>query len=76
MEKSKNPTVLVASIGLMPYQRKRSVGDVVYAPRVRQAGEALSADNSLWDQPVYTPPVDAFIRPGANDHLKYRSKGH
>lgn len=76
MKKPTNPTVLVASIGLTPSQRKRSVGDVVYTPRVRQAGEALPQQNSLWSQPRYIPPADAFVRPGANDHLQYSSKGY
>ena len=76
MKTPANPTVLLATPGLTPSQRKRSFGDVVYVPRSRQAGEALPAQTSVWKQPDYTPPPEPHVRPGANDHMRYRSKGY
>ena len=71
-----NPTILLPTPGLTPSQRKRSFGDVVYTPRTRQAGEAMPPTISIWEQPRYTPPPDPHVRPGANDHMRYRSKGY
>ena len=30
---------------------------------------------SVWEQPTYVPPKAALFRPGADDHLKHKSKG-
>ena len=33
------------------------------------------ATNSLWAQPVYVSPKAEYVRLGANDFLKYKSRG-
>ena len=30
---------------------------------------------SVWERPAYVPPKAALFRPGADDHLKIKSKG-
>jgi hypothetical protein len=43
--------------------------------RQKLPGEAEPATISIWRQPVYQPPQMATPRPGADDHLKVRSRG-
>lgn len=43
--------------------------------RQKLPGEAEPATISIWKQPVYKPQQMDTPRPGANDHLKVRSKG-
>jgi hypothetical protein len=44
-----------------------------WSPRKRDENEALPPTISFWDQPVYQPPKDEFIRPGALDFKKIKS---
>ena len=46
-----------------------------WSPREKLPGEAEPPAISIWRQPVYQPPTMATPRPGADDHLKVRSKG-
>ena len=43
--------------------------------REKLPGEAEPSTISIWKQPVYKPQQMDTPRPGANDHLKVRSKG-
>ena len=43
--------------------------------RQKLIGEAEPPTISIWKQPVYKPPQMATPRPGADDHLKVRSRG-
>lgn len=31
---------------------------------------------SIWEQPIYVPTKNEYVRPGADDHLKFKSKGY
>ena len=46
-----------------------------YTPRQRDEHEALPPSISLWQQPVYVPHSMEPIRGGANDFLRYKSRG-
>lgn len=42
--------------------------------RPKEENEALPNSISLWSQPVYQPPKDEYVRPGALDFKKVKSK--
>jgi len=42
--------------------------------RPRVENEALSNAINIWNQPVYQPPKNEFVRPGALDFKKVKSK--
>lgn len=46
-----------------------------HVPRKRHNCEALPATYNLLKAPKYKPPPTQSVRPGADDHLKYKSKG-
>jgi hypothetical protein len=48
---------------------------VGFVPMPRAPDVVPPATNSLWAQPVYTPPKNEYVRPGAEDHLRYKSRG-
>jgi len=45
-----------------------------WTPRIREEHEALPPTRSFWDQPVYTPPKNEYVRPGALDFKRIKSK--
>lgn len=45
-----------------------------WTPRIREANEALPPTLSFWDQPVYTPPKNEYVRAGALDFKRIKSK--
>lgn len=46
-----------------------------YTAKVRQNCEALPNTYNLLKAPKYKPPPTQSVRPGADDHLKYKSRG-
>lgn len=42
--------------------------------RQKAENEALSNSINIWAQPVYQPPKDGYVRPGALDFKKVQSK--
>jgi hypothetical protein len=42
--------------------------------RERVQNEALANSINIWAQPVYQPPKDEYVRPGALDHKRIKSK--
>ena len=46
-----------------------------YKPSDKDPDAVPPATNSLWAQPVYVSPKAEYVRPGANDFLKYKSRG-
>ena len=45
-----------------------------WVPRERAENEALPPTSNIWNRPVYQPPEDTYIRPGAMDFKKIKSK--
>lgn len=46
-----------------------------YVPMPRDANTALPPTINIWAQPVYVPPKSDYVRPGAEDFLRCKSKG-
>jgi hypothetical protein len=46
-----------------------------YKPSDKDPDAVPPATNSLWAQPVYKPDTTSYVRPGADDHLKIKSRG-
>lgn len=46
-----------------------------YTAKVRQNCEALPNTYNLLKAPKYKPPPTQSVRPGADDHLKHKSRG-
>ena len=47
-----------------------------FKPTVKDPDAVLPPTISLWSQPVYKGENLTPVRPGAEDHLKFKSKGH
>ena len=46
-----------------------------FVPSRRDPDAVPPATNSLWSQPIYKPDNSGYVRPGADDHLKIKSRG-
>ena len=45
-----------------------------YVKRERDPNEALPSTMSIWERPVYKPQ-EGYVRLGANDHQRIKSRG-
>jgi hypothetical protein len=45
-----------------------------WTPRYRAENEALPPTLSIWDRPVYQSPKQEYVRHGAMDFMKVKSK--
>ncbi len=55
--------------------KRRHRATVGYVPMPREPHTALPPTISVWAQPVYVPPKGEYVRPGAEDFLRYKSRG-
>ena len=46
-----------------------------YVPLVKQPNAAPPPQMSIWERDQYEPPKEEYVRPGADDHLKIKSRG-
>jgi hypothetical protein len=46
-----------------------------FVPSVKLPNAALPPSISIWEHPVYKPDNSGYVRPGADDHLKIKSRG-
>ena len=46
-----------------------------YGPLPKDPNAALPPTISIWEQPTYVPPKQEYVRPGAEDFLRYKSRG-
>lgn len=46
-----------------------------FVPSVKDPDAVPPPTISLWEQPVYVSPKNEYVRPGADDHLKFKSRG-
>ena len=56
-------------------QRKRNRPSSVYVPVERDPDLVPAPALSVWQQPVYVAEKVQPMRPGADDHLKFKSAG-
>ena len=56
-------------------QRKRDRPSSVYVPTERDPSLVPAPAMSVWKQPVYVAEKVQPMRPGADDHLKFKSAG-
>ena len=47
-----------------------------FVPSVKDPNAVLPPSISIWKQPVYKSAPAAYMRPGADDHLKFKSVGN
>ena len=55
--------------------KRRHRATTGYVPVPKDPNAALPPTISIWAQPVYTPPKQEYVRPGAEDFLRYKSRG-
>jgi hypothetical protein len=67
-----NPHNTLESFGTSKRKHRATVG---FVPMPRSPDTVPPATNSLWAQPVYTPPKNEYVRLGANDFLTIKSRG-
>ena len=46
-----------------------------FVPSVKDPNAVPPPSMSIWEQPVYKSPAPAYVRPGANDFLRCKSRG-
>ena len=56
--------------------RRKNRPSSVYVPVERDPSLVPAPALSIWKQPVYKGENLTPVRPGAEDHLKFKSKGH
>jgi hypothetical protein len=47
-----------------------------YVPTERDPSLVPAPAMNLWEYPVYVSPKNEYVRPGADDHLKFKSVGN
>jgi len=47
-----------------------------YVPVERDPSLVPAPTISIWNQPTYKPAPAEYVRPGADDHLKFKSVGN
>lgn len=70
---TRNPQVFSAPTNTLSQEARKNLGK--YVKRVPMLGETPPARNSIWDQPVYVPPVTRQIREGSEIAFAILSKG-
>jgi len=55
--------------------KKKDRAPTVFVPSKRDPGAVKAPEMNLWERPTYVPDNNQYTRPGANDHLKFKSKG-
>jgi len=55
--------------------KRRHRATAGYVPVPREPHTALPPSTNLWEQPVYVPPKGEYVRPGAEDFLRCKSRG-
>ena len=55
--------------------KRKHRATVGFVPMPRAPDVVPPTTNSLWAQPVYVPPKNEYVRPGANDFLTIKSRG-
>jgi hypothetical protein len=55
--------------------KRRHRATVGYVPLPKDPNAALPPTISVWAQPVYVPPKSEYVRPGAEDFLRCKSRG-
>jgi hypothetical protein len=46
-----------------------------FVPSVKAPNAAPPPQMNLWERGVYKPDSSGYVRPGANDHLRIKSRG-
>ena len=46
-----------------------------FVPSIKHPDAVPPPTMSLWEQPVYVPPKQGYMRPGAEDFLRCKSRG-
>ena len=56
-------------------QKKKDRAPSVFVPSKRDPEAVPAPAINIWKQPVYVPEKQGYQRPGAEDFLKYKSRG-
>jgi len=70
-----NPKATLESFSNTTGDKAQAKERTGFVPSKRDPDAVPPATNSLWAQPVYVSPKTEYVRPGANDFLKYKSRG-
>lgn len=55
--------------------KKKDRAPTVFVPSVRDPDAVPPPEMNLWERPLYVPETVQPMRPGADDHMKFKSKG-
>ena len=57
-------------------QQKKDRAPTVFVPSVRDPNAVRAPQMSIWERPKYVPENVQPMRRGADDHMKFKSKGY
>lgn len=70
-----NPPSTLASFNNRTGDKEQVKYRTGFVPSVKDPNAVPPPSLSIWKQPVYKSPAPAYVRPGANDFLRYKSRG-
>ena len=71
-----NPPSTLASFNNGTGEKEQVKYRTGFVPSVKDPNAVPSPSMSIWEQPVYKSAPAAYMRPGADDHLKFKSVGN
>lgn len=57
-------------------QKKKDRAPTVYVPSKRDPNAVPPPQMDMWSRGLYVPEKQGYQRPGADDHLKFKSAGN
>ena len=70
-----NPPSTLASFNNRTGDKEQVKYRTGFVPSVKDPNAVPPPSLSIWEQPVYKSPAPAYVRPGANDFLRCKSRG-
>ena len=70
-----NPPSTLASFNNRTGEKEQVKYRTGFVPSIKDPNAVPPPTISLWEQPVYKSPAPAYVRPGADDFLRCKSRG-
>ncbi len=70
-----NPPSTLASFNNRTGEKEQVKYRTGFVPSVKDPNAVPPPSMSIWEQPVYKSPAPAYVRPGADDFLRCKSRG-
>ena len=71
-----NPPSTLSSFNNRTGEKEQVKYRTGFVPSVKDPKAVPAPAMNLWEYPVYVSPKNEYMRPGADDHLKFKSVGN